>query len=47
VILFFIAVPTPTTPNGFDYSIVQSVMKYVGKGKVAVIKSTILPELQS
>lgn len=39
----FIAVPTPTTPRGFDYSIVESALKLVGKGKIAVIKSTILP----
>lgn len=39
----FIAVPTPTTPEGFDYSIVESALRLVGKGKVAVIKSTVLP----
>ena len=38
-----IAVPTPTTPSGFDYSIVRSAISLVGKGKVAVIKSTIVP----
>lgn len=41
--IVFIAVPTPTTPKGFDYSIVESVLPVVGKGKIAVIKSTILP----
>ncbi len=41
--IVFIAVPTPTTPNGFDVSIVQQVIKLVGVGKIAVIKSTILP----
>lgn len=41
--IVFIAVPTPSTPNGFDYSIVESVLPLVGKGKSAVIKSTILP----
>lgn len=41
--IVFIAVPTPTTPTGFDDSIVRSVMKYIGTGKTAVIKSTILP----
>jgi UDPglucose 6-dehydrogenase len=41
--IVFIAVPTPTTPDGFDYSIVESVLPLVGEGKVAVIKSTILP----
>lgn len=39
----FIAVPTPTTKNGFDYSIVQSAVSLVGDGKIAVIKSTLLP----
>ncbi|HEY5383475.1 MAG TPA: hypothetical protein VIJ88_02900 [Candidatus Paceibacterota bacterium] len=41
--IVFIAVPTPTTPGGFDYSIVQNALSLVGKGKTAVIKSTILP----
>ena len=41
--IVFIAVPTPTTPKGFDYSIVEAALKLVGKGKTAVIKSTILP----
>jgi len=41
--IVFIAVPTPSTPNGFDYSIVRDVLKLVGKGRTAVIKSTILP----
>ncbi|MBI2120124.1 MAG: hypothetical protein HYT94_00690 [Parcubacteria group bacterium] len=41
--IVFIAVPTPTTPEGFDDSIVREVVKLVGKGKVAVIKSTIVP----
>jgi nucleotide sugar dehydrogenase len=41
--IVFIAVPTPTTPEGFDDSIVREVVKLVGKGKTAVIKSTILP----
>lgn len=39
----FIAVPTPTTPSGFDMSIVREVLGLVGIGKTAVIKSTILP----
>jgi UDPglucose 6-dehydrogenase len=39
----FIAVPTPTTTKGFDSSILESVLPTIGKGKVAVIKSTILP----
>lgn len=41
--IVFIAVPTPSTPFGFDDSIVREVVKLVGKGKVAVIKSTIIP----
>jgi UDPglucose 6-dehydrogenase len=39
----FIAVPTPTTPHGFDYSIVENSLSLIGVGKVAVIKSTVLP----
>jgi UDPglucose 6-dehydrogenase len=41
--IVFIAVPTPTTPEGFDASIVDSVLGLVGPGKTAVIKSTVLP----
>lgn len=41
--IVFIAVPTPSTPKGFDYSIVREVLRFVGKGKTAVIKSTVLP----
>lgn len=41
--IVFIAVPTPTTPNGFDYHIVEAALTNIGAGKVAVIKSTILP----
>ncbi len=41
--IVFIAVWTPTTPAGFDSSVIQSVLPLVGEGKVAVIKSTILP----
>ena len=39
----FIAVPTPTTPKGFSYAIIESVLPIVGVGKIAVLKSTILP----
>lgn len=35
-----IAVPTPTTLNGFDDSIVQEVLSLIGENKIAVIKST-------
>ncbi len=41
--IVFIAVPTPTTPQGFDPSIVEESLTLVGQGKVAVLKSTILP----
>jgi nucleotide sugar dehydrogenase len=41
--IVFIAVPTPTTPQGFDYSIVEGVVNLVGDGKIAVIKSTMQP----
>lgn len=41
--IVFIAVPTPTTPEGFDDSIVREVVSLVGDGKIAVIKSTIIP----
>lgn len=39
----FIAVPTPTTTDGFDVSMVKSAVQLVGQGKIAVIKSTIIP----
>ncbi len=39
----FIAVPTPTTPEGFDVSIVEAAVGLVGVGSTAVIKSTLLP----
>ncbi|HYC34722.1 MAG TPA: hypothetical protein VEC13_03235 [Candidatus Paceibacterota bacterium] len=45
--IVFIAVPTPSLPTGFDYSIVRSVLALIGEGKTAVIKSTILPGLTS
>lgn len=41
--IVFIAVPTPTTEKGFDDSIVRTVIRTVGEGKIAVIKSTIVP----
>jgi len=40
--IVFIAVPTPTTPGGFDDSIVRGAVALVGKGKIAVIKSTMV-----
>ncbi len=39
----FIAVPTPTTPTGFDLSIVESVIPFTKAGATVVIKSTIAP----
>jgi glycosyltransferase involved in cell wall biosynthesis/3-hydroxyisobutyrate dehydrogenase-like beta-hydroxyacid dehydrogenase len=41
--IVFVAVPTPTTPQGFDDSIVRKAVALVGEGKTAVIKSTVLP----
>lgn len=41
--IVFIAVPTPTTSHGFDDTILRNVVGLVGKGKTAVIKSTIIP----
>jgi UDPglucose 6-dehydrogenase len=41
--IVFIAVPTPTTREGFNADIVRSVLTLVGSGKTAVIKSTLLP----
>jgi len=41
--IVFIAVPTPSTADGFDASILKTAVKNVGEGKIAVIKSTLLP----
>jgi UDPglucose 6-dehydrogenase len=41
--IVFIAVPTPTTPDGFDATPVRGALALVGVGKIAVIKSTVLP----
>ena len=41
--IVFIAVPTPTTPKGFNDSIVREAINLVGIRKIAVIKSTVLP----
>ena len=41
--IVFIAVPTPTTLEGFDGHIVEEALTLVGRGKIAVIKSTVLP----
>lgn len=39
----FIAVPTPTTPEGFDSRILEATLPLVGVGKVVIIKSTTYP----
>ena len=41
--IVFIAVPTPSTVKGFDDSIVREAVSLVGKGNIAVIKSTMQP----
>lgn len=41
--IVFIAVPTPTTPDGFDDSAVRDVLRNIGEGKTAVVKSTLKP----
>jgi UDPglucose 6-dehydrogenase len=41
--IVFIAVPTPTTAQGFDFSIVEQALALVGEGKIAVVKSTLIP----
>lgn len=41
--IVLIALPTPTTPQGFDDSIVRGALKLIGKGCTAVVKSTIVP----
>lgn len=41
--IVFIGVPTPSTPEGFDYSIVKENLSLVKDGGTVVIKSTLLP----
>ena len=41
--IVFIAVPTPSTPNGFDASIIEKALSLIGEGKIVVIKSTVVP----
>ncbi len=41
--IVLIAVPTPTTPDGFNVNSVRDVLPLIGKGNIAVIKSTISP----
>lgn len=40
--IIFVAVPTPTTPEGHDGSIIENVLKDL-KDRIVVIKSTVLP----
>jgi nucleotide sugar dehydrogenase len=39
----FIAVPTPTTVNGFSDLAIRDAIRLIGNGKIAVIKSTMIP----
>ena len=41
--IVFIAVPTPSTPEGFDVTILKSALHVAGESAIAVIKSTIVP----
>src|SRR3989344_1685477 len=41
----FIAVPTPTSPDGYDASIIYSVLPLTGRNKIVVLKSTVFPGL--
>lgn len=41
--IVFIAVPTPTTPEGFDDSIVRDAIALTGAGKTVIVKSTVVP----
>lgn len=41
--IVFVAVPTPTTPKGFDDSIVRKTLANIAPGSTVVIKSTLVP----
>ncbi len=41
--IVFVAVPTPTTPKGFDANIVRNALTNIAPGTTAVIKSTLVP----
>lgn len=41
--IVFVAVPTPSTPEGFKSDILEKVLEKVGSHKIAVIKSTVFP----
>ena len=39
----FIALPTPTTPNGFNFSLIEGAFELISPDAVVIIKSTVLP----
>lgn len=41
--IVFVALPTPTTPAGFDYSLIEGAFEFMTPGTISVIKSTVLP----
>ncbi len=41
--IVFVAVPTPTTPDGFSFELVKEVLPLVRNGATVAIKSTLLP----
>lgn len=43
--IVFIAVPTPTTPSGYDSHIIEGVISYTDSHSIVVLKSTMLPGL--
>jgi len=42
--VIFIAVPTPSTPEGFNYDILKEVCKIPKRNQIVVIKSTLTPD---
>lgn len=42
--IVFVAVPTPTTPEGFDDSILWKSLACIAPGTTVVIKSTVMPD---
>lgn len=41
--IVFIAVPTPTTPEGFNHDLIREVLPLVKDGSIVVLKSTLIP----
>jgi UDPglucose 6-dehydrogenase len=41
--IVFVAVPTPTTPDGYSYAPVENALQNVKKGATVVVKSTLAP----